>query len=63
MLNERIGARVDMMLEQGWVEEVKALRAAGYDEALRSMAAIGYRVLASYLDGEITLRMLGVRLS
>lgn len=56
LLNERIEARVDMMLEQGWVEEVKALRGAGYDEALRSMAAIGYRVLASYLDGEITLR-------
>lgn len=54
-LYQRINQRVDQMLEQGLVEEVKMLRAQGYHSQLTSMQAIGYKEILSYLEGEITL--------
>lgn len=48
VLYERIGRRVDIMLEQGLIEEVKNAR----DPAMQtSAAAIGYKELLPYLDG------------
>jgi tRNA dimethylallyltransferase len=41
-LDERIAARVRAMLAAGWVEEVRALLAAGYESA-RAMGSVGYR--------------------
>ncbi len=51
----RIDARIDAMLEQGWVEEVRRLLAAGVSPDLPSMSAIGYRELAGYIAGKSNL--------
>ncbi|BDF58335.1 tRNA dimethylallyltransferase [Christensenellaceae bacterium] len=54
VLYERINRRVDGMVEQGLVEEVKAL-AQTYTNASTSMQAIGYKELLCYLQGNDTL--------
>lgn len=55
ILYERIDKRVDAMMEQGLLEEVQALRTAGYDKNLVSMQGLGYKEFQPYLDGEISL--------
>ncbi|MBQ6146377.1 MAG: tRNA (adenosine(37)-N6)-dimethylallyltransferase MiaA [Clostridia bacterium] len=50
-----IDRRVDRMMAQGLLDEVKALKDRGYDRKLPAMQAIGYAQLLSYLDGEIPL--------
>ena len=53
-LHERIARRFDLMLEQGFLDEVKALRARGdLHPALPSMRCVGYRQAWEYLDGQI----------
>ncbi len=54
VLYERINGRVDHMMEQGLLGEVKAL-AQKYTTAPTSMQAIGYKELIRYLQGEIPL--------
>ncbi|HVY54390.1 MAG TPA: tRNA (adenosine(37)-N6)-dimethylallyltransferase MiaA, partial [Thermodesulfobacteriota bacterium] len=54
-LRGRIGQRVDRMIAEGLVDEVKKLRAMGYGPELKSMQSIGYKEINSYLDGRITL--------
>ncbi|SFX31264.1 tRNA (adenosine(37)-N6)-dimethylallyltransferase MiaA [Marinospirillum alkaliphilum] len=52
-LHQRIAKRFANMLEQGFIEEVKALRARGdLHLGLPSMRAVGYRQVWQYLDGE-----------
>lgn len=51
-LYERINRRVDIMLEQGLVDEVKALKEEGYHKDMVSMQGIGYKEILDYLDGE-----------
>ncbi len=51
----RINARVDRMVEQGLLEEVKALFAAGYGPELTSMQAIGYKEFGDYIRGRASL--------
>jgi tRNA dimethylallyltransferase len=51
-LTERISTRVRGWLAAGWVDEVKALRAAGYGSA-RAMASVGYAEVCSSIDGEL----------
>lgn len=53
-LYAHIDRRVDLMLEAGLEDEVRALRDAGYDRSLPSMQGIGYKELLSWLDGEIS---------
>ncbi len=53
-LYERVNARVDAMIESGLVEEVKALREVYPDDA-PGMTGIGYRQVAAYLRGEMSL--------
>lgn len=55
LLYERIEKRVDMMLEQGLVEEVQQLLAAGYHESLISMQGLGYKEIVLYLRGQLSL--------
>ncbi len=55
VLYDRINRRVDIMVEQGLVEEVKKLREEGYDRSYVSMQGLGYKEILSYLDGEISL--------
>ncbi len=55
VLYERINRRVDIMMEQGLLEEVKQLVAKGYSLDLKSMQSIGYRHMGMYLKGEADL--------
>ncbi|HVV85765.1 MAG TPA: tRNA (adenosine(37)-N6)-dimethylallyltransferase MiaA [Kofleriaceae bacterium] len=54
-LYPQIDARVDAMLAAGLVDEVAALRAAGYAPPLRSQQAIGYAELHEHLAGRLDL--------
>lgn len=54
-LYERIDQRVDAMFSQGLVDEVKALRDAGLDDAPTASQAIGYKEVLDALDGRCTL--------
>lgn len=54
-LYARIDARVEAMLAQGLVDEVRWLRAQGYSDDLPSMSGLGYRQMAQHLRGEISL--------
>lgn len=51
----RIDARVDLMMELGLVEEVRALQAMGCHRGMVSMQGLGYKEILAYLEGEISL--------
>lgn len=53
-LYKRIEARVDRMLENGLLEEVRRLREAGCTTDMVSMQGLGYQELSLYLDGELS---------
>ncbi len=53
-LYDRINRRVDIMLDEGLLAEVKELLARGYQRELKSMQSIGYRHMGDYLSGEVT---------
>ena len=55
VLYERINRRVDLMMEQGLVNEVRQLMAAGVSRTAQAMKGIGYKETAAYLDGECSL--------
>jgi len=54
-LYERIEKRVDIMLENGLVDEVKNLIELGFADSLISMQGIGYKEILSYINNERTL--------
>lgn len=54
-LYQRINQRVDIMMEQGLVEEVQNLKNMGYHKKMVSMQGLGYKEILEYLDGECTL--------
>ncbi len=51
----RINARVDQMIEAGFVGEVQGLLDRGYSIELSSMSSLGYREIIKYLYGKLTL--------
>lgn len=51
----RIDRRVDVMMEQGLLNEVKMLHDRGYKKDMVSMQGLGYKELFDYLDGQCTL--------
>lgn len=53
-LYRRIDKRVDRMLENGLLEEVRALSEAGCTKDMVSMQGLGYKELLSFLEGEIS---------
>lgn len=53
-LYENINKRVDIMIENGLIYEVKCLREKGYTKDLQSMQGIGYKEVFDYLDGITT---------
>ena len=53
-LYERINLRVKLMMEEGLVDEVKALHIAGLRNC-QSIQAIGYKELYDFLDGKVTI--------
>ena len=50
-LYERIDQRVEQMVEQGWIEEVRALREMGYDPGDSALGTLGYLEMCSALAG------------
>ena len=43
------------MIAAGWLQEVENLLRSGVERSMQPMQAIGYKLLASYLNGEISL--------
>lgn len=54
-LYERIEMRVDIMLEQGLVDEVTRLKNMGCKRGQTGMQGLGYKEILDFLDGECTL--------
>lgn len=61
-LYERINRRVDLMMEEGLIGEVKSLVEEGYGRNLVSMQGIGYKEVFDYLEGEISLEEMTERI-
>jgi len=53
-VDRRIEDRVDSMIEQGFVEEVRSLLKNGISSDMPSMSALGYQQLSAFLEGEIS---------
>lgn len=51
VLYDRINQRVDIMLKEGLVDEVKSLMEKGYKRDMNSMKGIGYKEVMDYLEG------------
>lgn len=54
-LYQRIDQRVDLMMQQGLVQEVEKLREMGCRRGMVSMQGLGYKEILDYLNGEISL--------
>ncbi len=54
-LYARVNARVDDMMSNGLVDEVRGLADRGFAQALTSSQAIGYKEILDYLNGACTL--------
>ena len=54
LIYKRIDERVDVMLKEGLLCEVKALKDLGLTKENVSMQGLGYKELLMYLDGEIS---------
>lgn len=55
LLYQRIDQRVDKMLKDGLVEEVRKLKELGCTRAMVSMQGLGYKEILDYLDGACSL--------
>ncbi len=54
-LYNKIDQRIDQMMEDGLVQEVKKLKEKGYNKDMVSMQGLGYKEILSYLEGELSL--------
>ena len=54
-LYRRINLRVDIMLEMGLIDEIRALLASGIPPRCTAMQAIGYKEFVAALNGECTM--------
>lgn len=55
LLYNRINERVDIMINNGLVDEVIKLKEMGCNEANTSMQGLGYKEILKYLDGQCTI--------
>ncbi len=55
-LYDRIDRRVEIMLEQGLIDEIKNLLASGINAKCTAMQAIGYKEFVAALEGQITIQ-------
>ncbi|SDN83934.1 tRNA dimethylallyltransferase [Paenibacillus sp. yr247] len=55
LLYKRIEERIDAMMQEGLIEEVQSILAAGCPKQAISMQALGYKEIVSYLEGELSL--------
>ncbi|WP_105176594.1 MULTISPECIES: tRNA (adenosine(37)-N6)-dimethylallyltransferase MiaA [Clostridium] len=54
-LYDRINKRVDIMIENGLIDECIELKKLGYTSSMQSMQGIGYKEILYYLDKKISL--------
>lgn len=54
-LYRRIDQRIDLMLDEGLVKEVTALKEKGYTRDMVAMQGLGYKEILDYLDHTISL--------
>ena len=54
-LYRRIDLRVEIMLQQGLIEEIRQLLASGIPQKCTAMQAIGYKEFVAALDGQCTI--------
>ena len=52
---QRINTRVELMIAEGFVDEVQDLYRRGYDRELRPMKSLGYKEIGAFLAGESDL--------
>ena len=52
---ERIDNRLDAMISDGFISEVEELLNQGFSPQINSFSSIGYRQIAEYLEGKISL--------
>ena len=55
VLYDKIDRRIDMMLENGLVGEVRQLMDMGYTRDMVSMQGLGYKEIIDYINGETSL--------
>ena len=55
-LYERADLRVDMMMAEGFLDEVQQLLADGYSPTLPAMTALGYREMSQHLADQLSLQ-------
>ena len=53
ILYERINKRVDKMIEDGLIEEVKALQEKGFTSEMNALNTVGYKEVFAHLSGEL----------
>lgn len=58
-LNQRIQLRVEAMMSEGLVEEVRQLQAQGIEDNPSAASAIGYRETLAFLNGKLSKADLG----
>ena len=54
-LYDRIDKRVDQMIQNGLVEEVRRLKERGCTKQMVSMQGLGYKEIFAYLEGDCSL--------
>lgn len=59
-LYARIDRRVDQMIEEGLVDEVKHLKELGCTKEMVSMQGLGYKEILAYLDGNVIWTQLSI---
>ncbi len=55
VLYQRINSRIDIMMENGLVNEVKNLLDSGYDIGMTALQGLGYKEIIGYLKNEYSL--------
>ncbi|MDK2823740.1 MAG: tRNA dimethylallyltransferase [Clostridia bacterium] len=56
LLYQRINTRVEQMLDEGWLAEVKGLLAKGIPAEAPALQGLGYKQLIMHLQGHLTLK-------
>ena len=63
ILRKRISDRAAAMLDSGWIEEARRAIAAGLLESPTAHQALGYKLIAEHLAGNLTREQLHERIS
>lgn len=54
-LYKNIEARVDQMLDNGLIDEIKYILSKGYDKSLNALNTVGYKEFIACLNGEVSM--------